>query len=79
VKFFVIEHELLLIDKNKSLYNLGFNVIKYIQDNGLEYIFVHNLGYFDGFYIYKSISKYFEPSSVKTFCEIQNRFITIKL
>jgi hypothetical protein len=44
-----------------------------------EVIFVHNLGHFDGFFIYKALSDKFKPEEVNCLIDSQNRFIQITL
>jgi DNA polymerase type B, organellar and viral len=46
-----------------------------------EIIFTHNLGSFDGYFIYKALSNYFtnNPEKVSTIIDNQNKFITIKI
>ena len=49
------------------------------MDNQFKYIFVHNLGGFDGLFIYKALSSLYDPSIVSTIIDEHNKFITIKL
>ena len=42
-------------------------------------IFVHNLGHFDGFFIYKALSNRFKPEEVSCLIDSHNRFIQISL
>jgi len=42
-------------------------------------IFVHNLGNFDGFFIYKCLSNRFKPLEVSCLIDSHNRFIQITL
>jgi len=51
----------------------------YITNKSLKYIFVHNLGNFDGYFIYKGLSEQVEPSSIGTIIDNQNKFITINM
>ena len=46
---------------------------------GINYIFVHNLGSFDGYFIFKAISQLYRPSQIKTMIDHHNRFIKISL
>jgi len=41
--------------------------------------FVHNLGSFDGLFLYKAISLHFKPNQVKTIIDHHNKFISINL
>jgi len=41
--------------------------------------FVHNLGSFDGLFLYKVISLHFKPECVKTIIDHHNKFISINL
>ena len=42
-------------------------------------IFVHNLGSFDGFFIYKALSNRFKPEEVSCLIDNHNKFIQITL
>ena len=42
-----------------------------------EVIFVHNLGSFDGFFIYKALSNRFKPEEVTCLIDNHNKFIQI--
>jgi hypothetical protein len=55
--------------------------LTFILDNSkfFKNIFVHNLGSFDGIFIYKAISKFFLPEEVSTIIDDKNRFIQIQL
>ena len=57
---------------NKFFDFIGLNCNKQV-------IFVHNLGNFDGFFIYKGLSNRFKPEEVSCLIDSQNRFIQITL
>ena len=78
-KIFLIDINLLLKDKNLALTKLWSDYITYITNNSIKYIFVHNLGNFDGYFIYKGLSEQMEPKFVNTIIDNQNRFIVINL
>jgi len=44
-----------------------------------QVIFVHNLGNFDGFFIYKALSNRFKPEEVSCLIDTHNKFIQITL
>ena len=79
-------------DKNKLFFNnknigndnnkLWLDLFKYLEGNSIQgqiFIFVHNLGSFDGYFIFKTISKLFHPSQVQTMIDHHNKFIKIIL
>nr|YP_009739386.1 DNA polymerase 2 [Tricholoma terreum]QIC20230.1 DNA polymerase 2 [Tricholoma terreum] len=78
-ELFLIDFDLLLIDTDKALNNLWYDYITYITNNSIKYIFVHNLGNFDGYFIYKGLSEQMEPKFVNTIIDNHNRFITIQM
>ena len=78
-KLFFIDFNILLIDKDLALTNLWYEYITYINNNSIKYIFVHNLGNFDGYFIYKGLSEQMEPKFINTIIDNQNRFITINM
>ena len=45
--------------------------------NYFETIFVHNLGSFDGYFIYKALSEISNPNQVNTIIDNKNKFILI--
>jgi hypothetical protein len=53
-----------------------FNFIFSNQDY-FKFMFAHNLGSFDGFFIYKALINYCTFDSVKTIIDNKNKFITI--
>lgn len=78
-KIFLIDYNLLLVDKDLALNILWSDYISYITKNSIKCIFVHNLGNFDGYFIYKALSEQMEPEFVNTIIDNQNKFITINL
>ena len=44
-----------------------------------DVIFVHNLGHFDGFFIYKALSNKFKPEEISCLIDNHNKFIQITL
>jgi hypothetical protein len=78
-KFILIDFNLLLTDKDLALKKLWFEYLTYITKNNITNIFAHNLGKFDGYFIYKGLSEQMEPKFVKTIIDNQNKFITIQM
>jgi hypothetical protein len=78
-KFILIDFNLLLKDKDLALTKLWFDYLTYITKNNITNIFAHNLGKFDGYFIYKGLSEQMEPKFVNTIIDHQNRFITINM
>lgn len=50
-----------------------YNIIK----NYTGVIFLHNLGSFDGYFIYKALLNYSDPVNIKTIIDDQNKFVQI--
>lgn len=62
--------------------NLWTDFWEYLISNSklkTNYIFVHNLGSFDGFFIYKALSLKYKPEQVNTIIDHHNKFIQITL
>jgi len=59
--------------------NLWLDVFDFIQINHYNFktIFTHNLGSFDGYYIYKALSNIVDPTQVSTIIDPENDFIRI--
>jgi hypothetical protein len=62
-----------------SIDKLFKDVFDYLLSQFKGIIFVHNLGSFDGFYIYKYLSNYSEPENVSTIIDNKKKFIQISL
>ena len=54
-------------------------ILKNCKSSNKEVIFVHNLGNFDGFFIYKALSRRFRPEDVSCLIDHHNKFIQITL
>lgn len=57
-KIFVIDHKLMKIDYNLAINNLFKEYFEYIINKGFLKIFIHNLGSFDGYFIYRYLLNY---------------------
>lgn len=78
-KLFLIDHNLLLKNAELAVNKLWDEYIKYILSRHFKYVFAHNLGGFDGGFIYKSLSERFKPEFVRTIIDHHNKFINITL
>jgi hypothetical protein len=75
-----VPHIEYLIDRNKALKLFWLEFIDYLINNDLpEHIFLHNLGDFDGYFIFKALANYFPPENVNTIVDDYNSFIQIEL
>jgi hypothetical protein len=61
----------------KGIDNLWKDVFTYLIKHFNGVIFVHNLGSFDGFFIYKHLSNFAKPDKVSTIIDDKNKFIQI--
>lgn len=50
-----------------------------IKNNNIKFIFLHNLGSFDGYFNYKYLSNLFEPNTISTIIDHHNEFIKMTL
>jgi len=81
-KLFVIDHLLLQTSPELVIKNLWKDYFEYILSNlSLEnmYIFAHNLGNFDGYYLYKGLINHFYPTDVESLIDESKSFISISL
>jgi hypothetical protein len=70
----------LLNNLNTALKDLWDKFFYFILKNcDKDVIFVHNLGNFDGFFIYKALSNKFKPEEVSCLIDNHNKFIQITL
>jgi|BogFormECP03_OM3_1039632.scaffolds.fasta_scaffold00822_2 hypothetical protein len=79
-KIFLIDPVKLIDDLNLAISELWNGFFDFILDNcNKEVIFVHNLGGFDGFFLYKALSNRFKPEEVSCLIDTHNKFISITL
>jgi hypothetical protein len=78
-KYFLINLNLINEDLDTALQQLWCEYFEFIQKSGVKTVFVHNLGSFDGYFIYKGLIIYNQSSlkKVKTIIDDQNEFISI--
>jgi len=84
-KIFLIDHNLLLSDYElavKTLWTQYFNYLKNVLDNNLTIqdklvIFAHNLGNFDGYFLYKGLMLCYHPDNISSIIDDSNKFISI--
>ena|ERR1700704_2414382 len=78
-KVFTIDYKLLLINKDLALKTLWEEYFKFVESNLFPVIFAHNLGNFDGYFIFKALSSYANPDKISTIIDPHNAFIQISL
>jgi hypothetical protein len=78
---FLIDYNLLKTNWLRAVNNLWGDYFDFITKNSsyFENIFVHNLGSFDGYFLYKALLNKYEPDKVNTIIDDKNRFICINL
>jgi len=78
-EFQMADIDLLRVETDLALYNLWKNVFDYIKTINLNKptIFCHNLGSFDGFYIYKALFEYCKYDTISTIIDDGYKFIQI--
>lgn len=80
IEIFIIDSNKLLVELNIALKDLWDKFFDFILANcNKNVIFVHNLGGFDGFFIYKALSNRFKPEEVSCLIDNHNKFIQITL
>jgi hypothetical protein len=84
-KIFLIDLNLLLTDyelATKELWSKYFNYLKNIIANNISIedklvIFAHNLGNFDGYFLYRGLMSCYHPDKVTSIIDDSNTFISI--
>ena len=85
-KIFLIDHQLLQIDSDKAVKQLWSKYFNYLEDvvnteitivDKLT-IFAHNLGGFDGYFLYKALLNHYSPEHISSLIDETNSFISIK-
>lgn len=59
--------------------NLWKEYFDFLKANSIGTVFFHNLGAFDGYFLFKGLSNYAEPEDVSTIIDDSNKFIVIGL
>lgn len=54
------------------------NYLRFCEENKLRHFMVHNLGAFDGLFLFKSLFDYFKPNKIKPLLDSDHRFIDIQ-
>ena len=80
-QIFIIDKDLLLKDVDEAVIDLFKTYLDYMVLNSkyFENGFAHNLGSFDGYFLYKNISRLVAPENVDTIIDAHNKFIMIKV
>jgi len=84
-KLFVIDHLLLKSDKVLAVKNLWKQYFNYLENLELNQsidkltIFAHNLGDFDGYFLYKGLMNHYNPEHISSIIDEYSSFISIKL
>jgi hypothetical protein len=78
-KIFVIDPLLLKNNIDLAVNNLWKQYFDYLLKSGEQLIFAHNLGSFDGYYLYKALVNQFDPIIVDALIDEGKSFISISL
>jgi hypothetical protein len=78
-KLFIVDHVLFKYNLKLAVKNLWQQYFDYILNCTDPIIFVHNLGNFDGYFLYKALINHFDPMLVDTIIDEGKAFITITL
>jgi len=78
-KIFIIDHILLKTDSELAVNNLWKQYFDYIIKNNNNLIFAHNLGSFDGYFLYKALVNHFDPIIVNCLIDESKSFISVSL
>ena len=85
-QIFLIDHNLLLTNQDlalKQLWNKYFTYLEEVIKTEVSIvdkltIFAHNLGNFDGYFLYKGLLNHYNPDYVSSLIDETNSFISIK-
>ena len=78
-KLFIIDYILLKINLELAVTKLWDQYFDYINKVGDNLIFAHNLGSFDGYFLYKALINKFDPQLVECIIDEAKTFISITL
>jgi len=77
-----VNNKILNTNSTKAVNDLWLKFFNYLENSNninFKYIFVHNLGSFDGVFLYKALSNFYKPSQLETIIDDKNKFIIITL
>ena len=85
-QIFLIDHNLLQSNQDLALQELWNKYFTYLKNvieneitlNGKLTVFVHNLGNFDGYFLYKGLMQCYNPDQVTCIMDESNSFISIQ-
>jgi len=78
-KVFVIDHTLIHSSPDLAVNKLWKEYFDYLLKSGMDVIFAHNLGSFDGYFLYKALINHFYPVLVAALIDESKSFISISL
>ena len=80
-KLFIINHNKLIKNKDEAQIKLFTELLNFININSLFFknIFVHNLGSFDGYILYKNLLKIMDYKKISSLIDHHNKFVIINL
>ena len=76
-KIFTIDYKLLMFNKELAVKKLWNEYFLFISTYHVPVIFAHNLGNFDGYFLYKALSGFTNPKNISSIIDAQNSFIQI--
>ncbi len=82
-KLFLIDYKLFKKDRNEAIRLMWLEFFKFISNNSFyktcNTIFAHNLGSFDGFFLYKALMDNYSHDKVNMVVDDQNKFVCLQL
>lgn len=78
-KLFLIDPILLREDPELAAKYLFLKLLQYLSDITSHTIYVHNLGSFDGYFIFKYFSQLVESDEINSIIDNSNKFIQIEI
>lgn len=76
---FIIDHNLLKLNSVKAIDDLWKDVFTYINLQDCRIVFVHNLGKFDGIFIFKYLLNHFNKEFIKPVIDQNNSFVCFSI
>lgn len=80
---FLIDYKLFLADKDEAVKQLWAEFFKFINHPSIykfcKTIFAHNLGSFDGYFLYKALMNHYPSDNVSIVVDDQNKFVCLQL
>lgn len=76
---FIIDHELLKLQSDVAISNMWKEFFNFLNEQTVKFVFVHNLGKFDGLFIFKHLLSHYNKEFIKPIIDQHNSFVSLSI